>query len=496
MTWSYDAFGNRDTQTVTGSPEAPVPQSSMVQYSATSNRITEAPTAPSGYGYDGEGNVTNDGINGYAYDGEGRLCAVYNSFTGSYTGYLYDGDGHRVAAGSITSLSCNFATNGFTATAEYVIGQSGQVLSKTDGSGNLQWSNVYANGSLLATYANNTTYFNLNDWLGTKRVVAHPDGTVAETCLSLPYGDELNCNGTDPSQQHFTGKERDLESGNDYFGARYYASTMGRFLSPDPSALAYADPTNPQSLNLYAYVLDNPLTNVDPTGLDCVYDNGDGTVSTGTGDCDNSTEALANAGHYIDCDGCTSGAAGANLDAATGSLYLTDASGNGIGGTTVSDFADPQGTPATDVTVNGSAPYLDTISGFGTLPDIDSQRIQQLALGVTSFGIPNVCAFGLTARAGLPGSRLSFGVDANTQKGIRAAGGARIASLGGVQGSVSVKGTSVSATISTPIPGAPFTAGVSTKGSSITGVNVGRSVKGVNVQAYADIGTFADPNCR
>jgi RHS repeat-associated protein len=56
----------------------------------------------------------------------------------------------------------------------------------------------------------------------------------------------------------FTGKERDQESGNDYFGARYYGSSMGRFLSPDPSGLVYADPKNPQSLNLYAYVLNNP----------------------------------------------------------------------------------------------------------------------------------------------------------------------------------------------------------------------------------------------
>lgn len=120
-------------------------------------------------------------------------------------------------------------------------------------------------------------------------------------------------------------------------------------MSPDPSALVYADPTNPQSLNLYSYVLNNPLTNVDPTRLDCVQDNGDGTVTTNTGDCaNNENEAAANAEHYIDCDGCTSGAAGANLDAATGSLYLTDANGNGIGGTTVSDFADPQANACID----------------------------------------------------------------------------------------------------------------------------------------------------
>jgi RHS repeat-associated protein len=71
-----------------------------------------------------------------------------------------------------------------------------------------------------------------------------------------------------------TGKERDQESGLDYFGARYYASSIGRFMSPDPSGLSYADPTNPQSLNLYSYVRNNPLTNTDPTGMECVWDDG------------------------------------------------------------------------------------------------------------------------------------------------------------------------------------------------------------------------------
>jgi RHS repeat-associated protein len=60
----------------------------------------------------------------------------------------------------------------------------------------------------------------------------------------------------------FTGKERDTESGNDYFEARYYASSMGRFMSPDWSAKAepvpYAKLDDPQSLNLYAYVRSNP----------------------------------------------------------------------------------------------------------------------------------------------------------------------------------------------------------------------------------------------
>src|SRR5271167_2858387 len=73
------------------------------------------------------------------------------------------------------------------------------------------------------------------------------------------------------SRFHFTGKEYDLEStNNDYFGARYYASSMGRFMSPDWSAkeepVPYAKLDNPQSLNLYAYVLNNPLKSVDVDG--------------------------------------------------------------------------------------------------------------------------------------------------------------------------------------------------------------------------------------
>src|ERR1035441_2402177 len=67
-----------------------------------------------------------------------------------------------------------------------------------------------------------------------------------------------------------TGKERDAESGNDYFGARYYASSMGRFMSPDwsakASAVPYADMSDPQSLNLYSYVRNNPLSRTDPNG--------------------------------------------------------------------------------------------------------------------------------------------------------------------------------------------------------------------------------------
>src|SRR5271154_5164517 len=73
-----------------------------------------------------------------------------------------------------------------------------------------------------------------------------------------------------------TGKERDQESGNDYFGARYYASSLGRWTSPDWSAkvepVPYSKLDDPQSLNLYSYVRNNPLSRNDPDGHEVDFD--------------------------------------------------------------------------------------------------------------------------------------------------------------------------------------------------------------------------------
>src|SRR6266849_641779 len=68
----------------------------------------------------------------------------------------------------------------------------------------------------------------------------------------------------------FTGKERDTESGLDMFGARYYGSSLGRFMTPDWAAKATAVPYavfgDPQTLNLYSYLRNNPLSRADLDG--------------------------------------------------------------------------------------------------------------------------------------------------------------------------------------------------------------------------------------
>ena len=90
--------------------------------------------------------------------------------------------------------------------------------------------------------------------------------------------------GAGANFRQFTGKERDSESGLDYFGARYYGSALGRFTSPDefkggfenlngtpafsPGPIGYADLGDPQTLNMYVYTRNNPLKYIDPDGHD------------------------------------------------------------------------------------------------------------------------------------------------------------------------------------------------------------------------------------
>jgi RHS repeat-associated protein len=282
--WQYDSFGNRTFQTAS---TVNLP-SEWAQYTPASNRLVSTNLAIGSMQYDAAGDVLFDGINSYAYDAEGRVCATSNGTT--YTGYIYDADGNRVAKGSVNlstpttaspyGLSCNLAinpttglpTNGFTLTKSYIRGTGGELLTEMGAGGQWVYSDAYAEGQLRATYnQDGNTYFALNDWLGTKRAELSAAGCL-ETFGSLPFGDDLTPLGNcpDASEQHFTGKERDTESGLDYFGARYYASSMGRFMSPDWSAkedpVPYAKLDDPQSLNLYSYVYNNPLSRNDPEG--------------------------------------------------------------------------------------------------------------------------------------------------------------------------------------------------------------------------------------
>jgi RHS repeat-associated protein len=165
-----------------------------------------------------------------------------------------------------------------TLTAQYLLNLGGEQVTELNGTGGWVHSNVWAGSHLDATYDTKGLHFQLADPLGTRRVQTNYQGVVEEYFQSLPFGDNLNpvipsgapATADDATEHHFTGKERDSESGNDYFGARYYASAVGRWLSPDWSAkqepVPYVKLDDPQTLNLYEYVENNPLGFTDADG--------------------------------------------------------------------------------------------------------------------------------------------------------------------------------------------------------------------------------------
>ncbi len=197
------------------------------------------------YTYDVSGNLITDGNHTYTYDAENRIA----SLDAGSVSYLYDANGDR-AEKTVSGVWTDFIHD-----------LSGNHVTEVYAAG---WGPgyVYLGGKLLAEYKNSTTYFVNGDHLGSTRLMTQLNQSIYDSMDYQPFGEQIA--GNTGSTHKFTGKERDAESGLDYFGARYFGSSMGRMMSPDPIG---GDMTNPQSLNKYAYALNNPLRYTDPTGL-------------------------------------------------------------------------------------------------------------------------------------------------------------------------------------------------------------------------------------
>jgi RHS repeat-associated protein len=240
--FNYDSWGNFLSIGVASTPYNGCTQENLSILASPKNQIY----SPSGYVYDLAGNMTGMPGASYTYNAENQMTA-----TAGIT-YTYDGDGKRVKK-----------SNG----KLYWYGGGGDVLDETDLSGNLTSEFVFFAGKRIAKRdaLNNVDYY-FADHLGTSRVVTSATGTVLNDSDFYPFGGERPVTGpTSGNNYKFTGKERDTESGLDNFGARYNASTMGRFMTPDPP-LMDQHIADPQSWNLYSYVRNNPLSFVDPDG--------------------------------------------------------------------------------------------------------------------------------------------------------------------------------------------------------------------------------------
>jgi RHS repeat-associated protein len=305
----YDRYGNRQIDYGGGVYN--------LAFSTSTNRI-----ATSGFSYDAAGNLTSDTIHAYTFDAENRISKVDN-----VSAYVYDGDGQRVK--KLVGENTRF-----------VYGIGGQLLAEFDGStGNLKKEYIYGSSMITieptAVNSNGTQYLT-GDNLGTPRVITNSSAGVVSRHDFMPFGEELGAtvggrttgmgySVTDGLRQKFTQKERDIETGLDFFEARHYSSTQGRFTSAD-DFLNDTHPTDPAGWNLYAYVRNNPLRYVDPTG-EKIYV-GD---ITNTADRD---ELLRRANYTYGCKDCVSvdkdgflsvNTTGLSNDVLKATAYLTDA---------------------------------------------------------------------------------------------------------------------------------------------------------------------------
>ena len=206
------------------------------------------------YGYDLNGNLLSDGVNCYTYNDANQLSVVKVCSSGKVLAeYIYDFDGRRIVK------------------EEYVNGVVSQSIyspekeyeTKKLASGTVENTTYYyANDELIAKKnSDGSRNYYLNDHLGSTSVLTNQSGGVIEESSYYPFG-EVRVGGL-KSKYQFTGQEKDSDTGLNYYGARYYNSHIFHFTQPDS---LLPDPYDPQQLNRYSYVRNNPLKYTDPSG--------------------------------------------------------------------------------------------------------------------------------------------------------------------------------------------------------------------------------------
>ena len=240
QTFSFDAFGNlKKAGTLSFQPT----------YNLSTNRVSQlGSVTPT---YDANGNLTGDGWQSYAFDWKGDATTVGSSSV------TYDAQDRAVEI-----------QNGANYT-QIVYGPSGAKLALMNGQ-NLVKAFVPLPAGTSAVYnSDGLAYYRHSDWLGSSRLASRPSRTVYYAGAYAPYGENYAEAGT--TDRNFTGQNQDVVGSGPYplydFLMREYHPAWGRWLSPDPAGLAAVDFANPQSLNRYAYALNNPTTLIDPSGL-------------------------------------------------------------------------------------------------------------------------------------------------------------------------------------------------------------------------------------
>jgi RHS repeat-associated protein len=244
--YGYDQVGNR-TSMIDGT--------GTTSYSYNLGDQLQSATAPGGttsYGFDQNGNETTAGNWNYTFNLAGQLTDAGNGSTAA--NYSYDGTGNRLSS-TVGSSTTNYLWDNNFALA--------QLSLERDSSGNLIRRYTYGNGRISMTTPSTAAYYS-TDAIGSVTELSGGGGTQLGQYDFNPFGDNPTSSNVDPSVAGnpitFAGEYQDPITGLYDLRARQYDPTMGDFLSPDP--------LGPQDYaSVYAYVDDNPLGYLDPSGM-------------------------------------------------------------------------------------------------------------------------------------------------------------------------------------------------------------------------------------
>ena len=260
-------------------------------YDAT-NQLTgtvKNAVADEAYSYDANGNRTNsgyttginnqllsDGIYNYQYDNEGNRTKRTEIATSKVTEYVWDYRNRLTKvllkdAGGVVTKTIEYSydvnnerigkkINGVT--LERYIYDQNQISLVFDGVGNQTHRYLYGAevDQVLADEVSGDTRWLLADYEGTIKDVVNGSGVILDHISYDSFGKVINQTSSIELRYGYTGREQDSETGLDYYRARYYDSSVGRFISEDPSGFGAGDS------NLNRYVANNPISLIDSSG--------------------------------------------------------------------------------------------------------------------------------------------------------------------------------------------------------------------------------------
>lgn len=253
LNYVYTYFADGNVKTIDGIPP-PGSSGSATEYSYPNGNRLDHTTGyqAANYTHDNNGNITSDGVFTFVYNQNNRLSEVKIG-AATIAKYSYDGFGRRVkkeivASGEIT---------------HYHYDQKSNLLAETKCDGTPLRDYIYQNGNLIAIkiYGDLAgVYYVISDQLGTPQQIVNTSGAIVWKAAYLPFGQAQVTVETITCNIRFKGQYFDEETGQHYNINRYYNPMTGRYLTPDPIGLE-------GGINLWAYVLNNPVNWVDPIGL-------------------------------------------------------------------------------------------------------------------------------------------------------------------------------------------------------------------------------------